>query len=249
MKSKTLLFGAILATSVSMNAQFTSGVVPLGTTGMTVKLDTTPTQVTITLTGPSNTYLGIGSGDEGMAEGADGFIYNNTPNRDYTFNGIGVPPDPDASQDWTIVSETVSGTTRTVVAHRTLAGGAGDVLIPNAAGPMQIFYAKGGSLTIAQHSGSNRGYATLTMTPLLGVADVDSAKAFMIYPNPVKEVINFKNVENIDAVSIMDQSGRMVVPKTAIQQSMNVSRLKPGVYFVEVLDKSGNTTYQKIIKN
>ena len=80
MKSKNLLFGALLATSVSLNAQFTSGVVTLGSTTVTVKADTTPTTVTLTLTGPSSNYMGIGFGNDGMAEGADGFIYNSSAN-------------------------------------------------------------------------------------------------------------------------------------------------------------------------
>ena len=177
MKSKNLLFGALLATSVSLNAQFTSGVVTLGSTTVTVKADTTPTTVTLTLTGPSSNYMGIGFGNDGMAEGADGFIYNSSANRDYTFNGIGETPTADASQDWTTISDTVSGTTRTVITQRTLAGGSGDTAFTNAAGPVSIFFARGGSLNLVQHSGSNRGYATLNMTAnTAGVENIDAAK-------------------------------------------------------------------------
>lgn len=249
MKSKTLLFGVALATSVSLNAQFSSGVVSLGSTGMTLKVDTTPTLVKYTLTGASNSYLGIGLGADGMAEGADGFIYNNSTSRDYTFGGIGVPPTADTTQDWTVVSDNVVGTTRTIVAQRSLAGGAGDTAIPNAAGAISIFFARGGSLTIAQHSGTNRGYTTLNMSPSLAVNDVQYSKPFMIYPNPVKDELNFKNAENISTINILDLNGKVISSTKAIQEKMNVSKIQPGIYFIEITDKSGNVSYQKMIKD
>ncbi len=106
---------------------------------MTVKLDTTPTGVTMTVTGDSNSMLGLGFGSTGMAAGADGFIYNSSANRDYSFSGVPNTPTADTSQDWTETSNTVSGSTRTIVATRSLSGGAGDFAIPNAPGTINIF--------------------------------------------------------------------------------------------------------------
>ncbi len=251
MKMKTLFFGAVLAVAIPLKAQFTSGTVSLGTTGMTVKIDTDPTFLTLTLTGPSGSFMGIGSGSEGMALGADGFIYNSSASRDYTFQGVGVPPVPDASQDWTVISDVVVSSVRTVVARRTLAGGPGDVPVPNAAGILDIFYAKGSTLTLAQHTGANRGYATLVMNPILAVGESGTMeKAFSIFPVPAKEVINFKNVEQIKSVTILDQSGKVVISEAAILNGqLSIAHLQPGIYFVEVKDKSGNTSYQKMIKN
>ena len=138
--------------SIAINhafAQFSSGTVSLGSSGMTVKLETTSTTVTLTLSGNSNSYLGIGFGTSGMVNGADGFIYNSTSNRDYTFKGVGVTPSADAAQDWKETSNSIASGIRTVVATRTLAGGAGDKAIANAAGAISIFYARGSSTTLA----------------------------------------------------------------------------------------------------
>ncbi|WP_447951910.1 T9SS type A sorting domain-containing protein [Chryseobacterium koreense] len=251
MKLKTLFLGAVLVVAISLKGQFSSGTVSLGTTGMTVKIETDPTFLTLTLTGASGSFLGIGAGADGMALGADGFIYNASASRDYTFQGIGVTPVADAQQDWTIMSDVVTGSVRTVVARRTLAGGPGDVLVPNAAGILDIFYAKGSTLTLAQHTSSNRGYATLIMTPILAVGESGGIeKSFAIFPVPAKDVINFKNAEHIKSVAILDQSGKMVISEAEIVNGqLGIAKLSAGIYFVEVKDKSGNTSYQKMIKN
>ncbi|WP_449400790.1 hypothetical protein [Chryseobacterium wanjuense] len=86
---KKVLLTLSMALATSLGAQFFStGTVNLPTASMTVKIVTDPTTVTMTLTGDSNSMLGIGFGSSGMAAGADGFIYNSSANRDYTFNGV-----------------------------------------------------------------------------------------------------------------------------------------------------------------
>lgn len=230
-------------------AQFTSGVVSLPTAAMTVKIETNPTIVTLTLTGDSSSMLGLGFGNSGMASGSDGFIFNSTANRDYTFAGVGVSPSPDVTQDWTITTNTISGSTRTIVATRSLSGGSGDFAIANSSGTIDVFYAKrDGNLTLGYH-GNNRDYATLTMSASMAVDDVNNKKSLLIYPNPVKDEINFKNVENIRSISILDSSGKIIYSSTSVKEKMDIAKLKPGTYFVEIIDKQGNINYQKIIKN
>lgn len=247
---KTLLTLGLLIANFTW-AQFSSGTVPLGTTGMTVKLDTSPTLATLTLTGNSTSYLAIGAGDAGMAAGADGFIYNATSNLDYTFNGIGQTPSADTVQDWTIVSNTVTGTTRTVVATRSLQGSAGDYQITNAAGQLDIFFAKGNSLTLAQHSFTNRGYATLTMAASnLSTSEAIAAesKKVTIYPNPAKETVNFKNFNRISAVEIYESTGRKVKSVQLDTGNISVKDLQSGTYYFEIKLKDGTLSYEKLIK-
>lgn len=247
---KTLLTLGLLIANFAW-AQFSSGTVTLGTTGMTVKLETSPTLATLTLTGNSTSYLGIGAGDEGMATGADGFIYNGTSNLDYTFNGIGQSPIADAVQDWTITSNTVVGTTRTVVASRSLLGSAGDFPISNAPGPLDIFFARGGSLTISQHSSSNRGYATLTMAASsLSTSEIAAAesKKVSVYPNPAKETAYFKNFDKVSTVDIYEATGRKVKSVTLDKENISLKDLKSGTYYFEIKLKDGSLSYEKIIK-
>lgn len=246
MKKLLLISGLALATIAQ--AQFSSGTVNLSAAGMSVKLDTSPTTVTITLIGDSNSMMGIGFGNSGMASGSDGFIYNSTSSRDYTFAGF-TTPTADAVQDWTQTSNTVSGSTRTVVATRTLAGGTGDFAIPNAAGTINIFYARtGGGTGIAYHGGT-RGYASLTMAGTLATADLalESKKA-VLYPNPAKESFGFKNSEKIQHIEIFDAAGRKVKAVNTNFENISIYDFKAGSYYIEILMKDGSTSYQPLIK-
>ncbi|MDQ0592754.1 hypothetical protein QFZ37_001123 [Chryseobacterium ginsenosidimutans] len=250
MKKVLLIVSMALATS--LGAQFfSSGTVNLGSTGMTVKLVTSPTQVTITLTGADTSYLGIGFGNSGMANGADGFIYNSSANRDYTFGGVGVTPSADASQDWTQTSNTTAGGIRTVVATRSLTGGSGDTAIANAAGSIGIFFSKGPATALSSgyHGGGNRGYATLTMGSVLGTNDLAlESKKVVLYPNPAKETVNFKNIDKIKSVDIFESTGRKVKAVKMDGKEINVSDLNPGNYYLEITLKDGSTSFEQLIK-
>lgn len=234
-------------------AQFSSGTVSLGTTGMTVKLDTSPTLVTITLTGSDASYLGIGFGNvgSGMAVGSDGFIYNSSASRDYTFGGL-TTPTADAVQDWTQTSNTAAGGIRTVVATRSLVGGAGDTAIANSVGNINIFFAKGTGIALSSgyHGAGNRGYATLAMTAAtLGTSDlIADSKKIILYPNPAKETVNFKNADKIKSIDIYESIGRKVKSVKIDGDHMDVTDLKTGSYYLEITLKDGSLSYEKLIK-
>lgn len=247
---KKLLLISSLALATTVSAQFSSGVVNLTVTGMTVKLDTTPTLVTMTLTGSDTSFMGIGFGNSGMASGADGFIYNSSASRDYSFSGIGVTPTADTSQDWTVTSNTTSGGTRTVVATRSLSGGAGDTAIPNSAGSIGIFYAKGNNtLNLSNHTPSNRGYSTLTMSATLGTNDLlAESKKVVLYPNPAKETVSFKNADRVKSIDIYESTGRKVRSVKLEGDNINVADLKSGSYYFEMTLKDGSLTFEKLIK-
>ncbi|PZU87830.1 MAG: secretion protein [Chryseobacterium sp.] len=247
--AKNLLKMLPLLIGGTMFSQFSTGVVSLPTTAMTIKIDTDATNVTMTLTGSSTSWLGIGFSDEGMKAGADGFIYNSTANRDYTFNGVGVTPSADAAQNWTELSNTVSAGTRTLVVRRTLAGGAGDFAFTNSAGTLPIFYGKGTSTSLAYHGAGNKDYATLTLSPSLAVDDANaSAKRVGIYPNPVKDVLNITNSDKVNSLKIYDSTGKQVLSRKSVA-TMDVSQLTKGFYFIEFENIDGSKSYEKIIKN
>ncbi|MEY8761302.1 T9SS type A sorting domain-containing protein [Chryseobacterium tongliaoense] len=246
---KKVLLTLSLALATTLGAQFSSGTVSLGSTGMTVKLDTTPTLATITLKGADTSYLGIGFASSGMESGADGFIYNASAGRDYTFNGIGVAPTADATQDWTVTSNTTSGGIRTVIATRSLSGGSGDFAIPNAAGTINIFFARGNSTTISQHSGTNRGLTTLNMAGTLATNEVvATADKIVLYPNPAKETVSFKNADRIKSVEIYESTGRKAMSVKPNGDTISISDLKPGSYYLEIALKDGSVSYEKLIK-
>ncbi|MDW9379896.1 T9SS type A sorting domain-containing protein [Chryseobacterium sp. JV558] len=245
---KTLLVLSLALANLAW-AQFSSGTVNLPNTAMTVKLDTTPAGVTITVTGDSNSMLGIGFGSVGMGAGSDGFIYNSSTNRDYGFTGPMIPPTVDPSQDWTETSNTISGSTRTVIATRSLSGGAGDLAIANAAGTINIFYARKTGTGIGYHD-AGRGYATLTMTAAsLSTNEIAAnSKKVSLYPNPAKSTVNFKNSDKIKSVDIFEASGRKVLSVKPDGESISVENLRSGSYYLEIQLKDGTTSYEKLIK-
>lgn len=255
---KVLLALSVVFANFAM-AQFTTGTVNLGSTGMTVKLDTSPTLATLTLTGSDAAYLGIGFGGTGssggMGNGVDGFIYNSlsttNTNLDYTFGGVGVTPSPDGTQDWTVTSNTVASGTRTIVATRSLAGGSGDTAFTNTNSTVNIFFAKGTAIALSSgyHGGSNRGYAMLTRSASLGTSDLAlENKKVSLYPNPAKETVSFKNADKIKSVDIYESTGRKVRSVKLEGENISISDLKSGNYYFEITLKDGSTAYQQLIK-
>lgn len=246
---KKILLTLSMALASSLGAQFFStGTVNLPTASMTVKIVTNPTTVTLTLTGDSSSMLGIGFGNSGMASGADGFIYNSTANRDYSFNGIGVTPTADPSQDWTVTSNTVSGSTRTIIATRSLSGGSGDFAISNDNASIDIFYARRAGNSALGYHNSLRDYATLTRTSVLATDEVAAeSKNIILYPNPAKETVSFKNADKIKSVDIFESTGRKI-RSIKMDKEINVSDLKSGNYYLEITLKDGSTAFEQLIK-
>ncbi len=79
----------------------------------------------------------------------------------------------------------------------------------------------------------------------MSVADIDK-KEIAIYPNPVKEILNFS--EEVTNVKITDLSGRTVKQFSAKGASVNVANLAKGVYMISGVTKSGEAVNRKIVK-
>ncbi len=91
----------------------------------------------------------------------------------------------------------------------------------------------------------------------IGLADNVNNVAFTVYPNPASDIlnVNLKGVTLTDKVllSIVDMTGRTVVQneisKTMENQtlSLNVSNLKPGVYFIQMTGNGMSFPTKKIV--
>lgn len=246
MKQKLLLIVA-LVTGISSFAQFSTGTVTL-TTGMTLKIDTNATTVTLTLTGPSNTWLGIGFGGNLMSNVSDMFIWNSTANRDYTPSGSQSTPSPDANQSWTIGPDNVVSGVRTVVATRNLVS-SGDYTFTNSASSIPIIFALSNTTFLSQHTGVHTS-TTLTRTAL----DVEdfSLNASAVYPNPSTGNFRVKSKTTLDRINIYSQTGAFM--KTvegdlgANELEINAEELPKGVYLIE-LQNASEKSWKKIIIN
>lgn len=249
MKKKLLLTLALaIGIATISTAQFTTGTVTL-TTGFTVKIDTNSTTVTLTMVGPSNTWLGIGFGGFSMFEVSDMFIWNASANRDYVAPGGHVTPSPDAagSQSWT-TSDTVSGTTRTVVATRPLVS-SGDYTFLNNNSSINIIYALSNSTTLSQHAGAHDAQ-TLTRSAL-GVEDF-SLKASSIFPNPSNGSFNVKTKTYLTKINVYTQTGALVktidVTDNLETNEINIKGLESGTYLLE-LQNDTEKSWKKVIVN
>ncbi|WP_394331777.1 T9SS type A sorting domain-containing protein [Chryseobacterium jejuense] len=72
------------------------------------------------------------------------------------------------------------------------------------------------------------------------------AKTFILYPNPVTDLLHIKSKENVNKVEIYDISGRKMSADLNDNQ-VNVKNLNPGSYIINIETKKGKTT-EKFIK-
>lgn len=246
---KTKLF-TILAFVCSMStfAQFTTGTpVTLGSSGMTIKIDTDATTVTLTLTGPSTTSLAIGFGGLTMGSVMDMFVWSSSSNRDYTPSGEQSAPSPDAlaSQSWTILTDVPNAGVRTVVATRALIS-SGDYTFVNSNASIPIIYSRNSSQTFGQHG--IKGSLTLTRSAL-GVEDF-SLNAAKIYPNPSNGNFIVNSNSAVKKLHVYSQIGVFVkaieYDGNSNQVEVNLKGLPFGVYLIE-LQNDADKAWKKII--
>jgi hypothetical protein len=182
---KLLLCLFALASGSGLWAQSkTTGTVAL-TTGMTAKMDLNgaTNTVTLTFTGPSDRWFalqfGSFSSNQGMASGQDLVYATNTGLVDAVMNGSGNTPSADTN-NWTVTSNTVTGTTRTIVATRAFTGGTGDFNFTYSMTDVDFAWARGSApgYSLAYHGG-NRGYQmNRTFTCIAPDAPTASAQSF-----------------------------------------------------------------------
>ncbi len=254
MKKYLLLLILLIFASIPVAfGQFSTGTTGLGGLG-TIKISTSPTTVTMTLTGSSTRWLGVGFGTNVIAMGncTDMFIWNDTPDRDYTPTHVGndyhYMPVPDADQSWTIVSDTVTAGIRTVVATRALVS-AGDYTFLNDSSLLQIIYAQGATTTLAYHDTNVHSTAALNRFATLALEDF-SITAPRIYPNPSKGSLTVQTKTGLDTIVIYNQTGAVVqtiaVNSKKEGNEVAVNGLATGVYIFE-LQNGTEKTYKNVV--
>ncbi|MDG2444037.1 MAG: T9SS type A sorting domain-containing protein [Flavobacteriaceae bacterium] len=236
---KKILLILFLTSSISLFAQsFSTGTQTL-LSGLTanINIDADTDITTLTLTGPSNAWFAIGFGNSDMG-GTDVFRTNGSTIVDAYSNGNALPAQ-DASQDWDLVSNTVSGSNRTIVATRANnTGDSNDHIFNASAGSLSVIYAKGSSTNYAYHGG-NRGFTTLSVT--LGISE-NKLLSFEMYPNPVSDVLNIQLPTGTDKaeVGVYDYTGRLVSTKTisSNNSTLDVQNISKGIYIIRVTTNS-----------
>lgn len=250
MKKITLLF-TLLFTTTFFGQTYSTGLMNF-TTGYSGQIDVTSSLVTLTLIGPSSGWLGISFDSTQMDDiGKDVVIFDGTNLSDRTFDGQGVVPPLDATQNWTVTSNTVVSGVRTVVGTRARStGDASDYTFSASAQALNIVWArKLANFTVSYHGGGSCGATVANFT--LGNPDFN-VEAFKLFPNPAKGFTTIELPANINEaqVKIYDNLGR-VVKNQSISKSennVNTSDLSTGSYMVVVRTDCGNATKTLIIE-
>lgn len=231
-----------------------TGVISL-TSGMTAKLDlnSTNTTATLTLTGPSDRWFALQFGNfangDGMQPGEDVVYFNGTTLIDAVHNGVGSTPSPDTN-NWTVTSNTIASGTRTIVANRAFnTSDSNDYTFVFANNSIDFAFAKmsSASFNLAYHGSGNRGYQIDVPFSTLGVNDFERSK-IVFYPNPVKDVFNIQSAGEIKSVTIYDATGKKVANFNNQKEMLDISNLKSGIYFIEILNSENKILTEKIVK-
>jgi len=235
---KILLFTLFLLCMSATAQNHTTGVINL-TSGYTVKFDTNPTTVTMTLVGPSDKWLGLGFGMTSMFTTGDGVIASGASATltDRNFTGSGSTPNTDSTQNWTTTSNTVAGTVRTIVATRALSTGdtsGSDFTFTNSTASINLIWALGSSLSLAQHQSRGSGVSgTFALS-----TDSFAMAGFKLYPNPADDIfaIELPNEFETVEVNLFDVVGKLVFTKqiSQLDNKININSLVAGNYIVKV---------------
>ncbi len=86
-------------------------------------------------------------------------------------------------------------------------------------------------------------------SPPTSINLIDSAKAIEVYPNPVVDLLNFRNVSEIEfeKVEIYDALGRKVY-NDRYQNKVNINGLTPGLYYIKLITNEGQFIIKPVIR-
>ncbi|MAB58033.1 MAG: hypothetical protein CL524_10855 [Aequorivita sp.] len=94
------------------------------------------------------------------------------------------------------------------------------------------------------------GFQVYKNFPALNMLDNKSIKNLIVFPNPTQsKLIVHSAIKDFESVSITDINGRIVMNSVNNNsKEIDVSTLKPGMYFITITSSEGNIT-KKFIKN
>ena len=253
----TLTFLVVALNLLAFGQQKTTGLINLSTNMKAqLVLDNTTSIATLTFSGPNDRWFALqfGSFSGGMESGSDLVYWNNVTLVDAKHNGLGATPSVDASNDWTLISNTNNSPStglRTLVYSRPFnTGDSNDFVFNFNDTTIDFAWARysSASFALAYHGATNRGVFLDTSFSTLDAQDF-SLNQVKIYPNPSNGVITFELPVVIEALAIYSLTGKLVkeYENLAAQTvTINTDNLETGVYFVE-LRNEGQSMWKKVI--
>jgi len=251
MKKITLLL-LVFTFFISQAQSTTTGEITL-TPGFTVQFDVDGPNDTVTMTmvGPSNVWLGVAldvsTGNSMGFGGEDVILYNSNGLVDAKLTGSQNEPNPNESQNWTVISNAAPGSVRTIVATRALdTGDSADYVFTTNTGNLNLLWAKGNGLSMGYHA--NRGGAQANFT--LSSADYFQ-KEFKIYPNPTVDELNFEFPDNVQSanVQVYNILGNQIT-QTQLKRTvpkLDTNAWASGMYVVQIVTDNAVQT-KRVVK-
>jgi hypothetical protein len=88
------------------------------------------------------------------------------------------------------------------------------------------------------------------MVIFLGVKSVEIDGGFSVYPNPVRDNLYVKSAKDIAEFHVFNMVGQKVYSEknNSITPQLNISNLSKGNYMLQMIDKNGNASSVKFIK-
>lgn len=258
MKKKiTLLF--IFATAFLNAQQKSTGNVTLGTDMIAnLSLDNGTSLATLTLSGPNDRWFALqfGSFTGGMEAGSDVVYWNGSILVDARHLGIGSAPSIDATNNWTLVTNTNNSPAtgqRTLVYTRSFnTGDANDYTFVFSNPTIDLALAKhqSASFSLSYHGGvGNRVVVLDNAFPVLGLEDF-SLKSATLYPNPSKGNFTIETKTYLNTVDVYNINGAFIksykVDNTSENVEFTITDLPTGVYLLE-LKNDTDKTWKKVI--
>lgn len=249
---KKITFLLALAAAFSMNAQVTTGTINF-TAGYTGTIDIDDTDVTVTLIGPDDLWLGLGFGVDSMTNGGDVITHDSSGFNDRQFLGVGTAPTTD-TQDWTVVTNNVMSGVRQLTVTRPLAGSdATDFTFDDTATSIMLVWAHGdGTDNLSYHGANNRNDVVAELFPILGVDDNSLANNLRIFPVPATDLVTV-SITDFDSekatIELYSMLGQQVQELSVSEKStiIDISTLPAGIYLINVSTQNGFAS-KKIIK-
>ena len=255
MKNFTLTLLALFIFSSISGQTFSTGTItfPAPLNEYSVKIDVTSSLVTLTQIMPNDRWYSLAFNNSSMLSGDIIAFVNSTNISDRQLGGFGVPA-ADAVQSWTTISNTVVGSTRTVVSTRALnTGEPDDYVFSASAGSINLACsrASSASFSLAPHGGSANAVSTASYAVTLANTEF-VLDDFKMYPNPAKASTTIELPSNIDkaVVKIYDNLGRVVKNQSITNSDglITTSDLTTASYLVVVRTDYGNATKTLLVE-
>jgi len=82
----------------------------------------------------------------------------------------------------------------------------------------------------------------------LGISEFDLDKAIKIFPNPATSFLNIQNTYDIEAISVYDIMGKLVLRDVQEKDIIDLTKLNSGLYFVRLVVNNNEIVKKLIIE-